>query len=236
MVPHMGRMLRLGSMTIVGLALVGSPALAKGHGGGGGGHGGGGHGGGHSGGHSGGGHHSGGSGHHSGGYVHHGGGGYVHHGGGYVHHGYTNNRGYYGGYSYWPNFYFGSGYYGNGYYNNGYYYGNGYGYSTPYSSNSYYAPTVYRTTYAAVPNIGVSEQAVTDADGQGVMIMAVTPGSAGARAGLQVGDVMHIANGYLIQQPGNLRWVAERAQGGTISLQVKSASDGQNRVYTLSGF
>ena len=179
MVSRIGRLLQLGSTAIFCFAMSAPVAMAKGgHGGGGG--------------HSSGGHHSSGSAHHSGGYAHHSR-GYVHHGGGYSPHPvYTNHSGYRGGNRYWPNYY----------HRNNYGYGNWY----PTYRSSYNTPTLaktYVTNYAAVPNIGMSEQAVVDSEGAGAQIIAILPGSSAARAGLQIGDVMPRVNGYLIQLSGN---------------------------------
>ena len=218
------------SMAALALALAfwiapGSSALARGGGHGGGGHGGGGHGG------HGGGHHSGG--YHSGG----------HHYGGYHHGGYHRNY-YYG--SYWP------GYYGG--YNYGYYPGYGYssygtGYSYPYYSyaDPYYgssAPaygystgsvTQGPTTSDTVPvqgrYLGIDEVAVVDGVTQGMQVMRVFPGSPAERAGLQVGDVIHTANGYQIQQHGNLTWIiSSLPANGILQMSVRTARDGMEHT------
>ncbi len=211
--------------------ISGPSAFAHG-GGGGGGHGGGGHGGG---GHGGGGH-SGGT--HSGGY----------HQGGY-------NRGGYGYYNgFWPGGYlgwggYGYGGYGYGYGGYGYGYGNGYGYGYPYSNYGYTSPSytyvdpAYGNAYAAqgaaapAPSqgryLGIDEQAVRDGGSQGMQVVQVYAGSPAEQAGLQVGDVIHAANGYTIQQHGNLTWViANAAPDGVLQMTVHSASDGANRLIT----
>ena len=206
-------------MTVLALALAtwivtGSSAIAKGgHGGGGGGHGGGGHGGGH-GGHGGG---------------HWGGGGY-HHGGHYYHRGYGYGYGFNGGY-YWPNYYYGSGYYG--------YPGYGYGYGYNYPSYNYgysYPNTTYGySASVADPSqgryLGIDEQPVADASGRGMQVMRVYPGSAAEKAGLQVGDVILSANGYLTQDYGNLAWIiATVPSNGTLQMNVRTARDGATHV------
>jgi hypothetical protein len=212
------RLAARGAIAALALALAimpGAPALA--HGGGGGGHGGGGHGGGHSGGH-----HSGG--HHSGGY---------HHGGHYYggHH-----YGYYG--TYWPGYYGGYGY---GYYPGYGYYGTGYSY--PYDSYGYSYPTYnYAPGYVAqgplaAPGpgryLGIEEVAVVDGAGTGMQVVAIVPGSPAERAGLQVGDVIHSANGYLTQQHGNLTWIiANLPANGVLQMNVRGGRDGVDRIFS----
>ena len=187
-----------------------------GHGGGGGGHGGGGH--------SGGGHHGGG--HYGGGY----------HRGGYYHNGYGRRRilsglllrfwllrlsrlrvrlrlsGYGNGYAY-P------------------YYNSGYTYTYPAYTYDY---SVYP---AASPSqgryLGIDEQAVADSAGPGMKVMRVYPGSPAEQAGLQPGDVILSANGYLTQQHGNLAWIiATVPANGVLQMNVRTASDGA--VHSLS--
>src|SRR5208283_1209551 len=195
------------ALSLAAWVFTGSSAFAKGGGGGGGG----GHGGG------GGGH---GGGYHGGGY-----GGYRHYPG----------RGYYSsGYSgfFFPGYFLGGYGYGNGY--SDYYYPSTYGYTDP---NTNYAPGyvypaadgtyVYPVQNATAPvttvvqptvpiavstgtqgaMLGIDEQAVVDALGQGMRVDRVYSGSPAERAGLQVGDVIHSANGYLTQIHGNLTWI-----------------------------
>jgi hypothetical protein len=219
-------------MAVLGLALAawivtGGSAFAHGGGGGGGG----GHGGGGGGGHGGGG------GGHSGG-GHYGGGGY--HGGGY-HGGYSNNGfGYYGGF--YPGYYFGSGYYGYPGYGYGSGYGTGYGY--PYHNSGYggnypaytYDNSVYPAAAPAPAQgryLGIDEQAVNDSGGPGMKVMRVYPGSPAEQAGLQPGDVIQSANGYLTQQSGNLAWIiATVPANGALQMNVRSARDGLVHVVT----
>ncbi len=204
-------------IAVLGLALAawiasGPSAFARGGGGGGGGHGGGG------GGHGGGGHSGGGHGG-RGGY-----GGY--HSGGRHYGGYGFNNGYY------PYFYFG----GNGYY--GYpYYGYGYGSNYGYYDNGYYYPNYgydYSTAAPAVypapaqgRYLGIDEQSVVDAGVQGMQVLRVYAGSAAEQAGLQAGDVIYSANGYLTQQHGNLAWIISTVPpNGVLQMNVRSARDG----------
>ncbi len=60
-----------------------------------------------------------------------------------------------------------------------------------------------------------------------MQVTAVYPGSAAAQAGLQVGDVIHSANGYLTQQHGNLTWIISNTPAnGVLQMSVRTASDG----------
>jgi PDZ domain len=237
------------ALSLAAWVFTGSSAFAKGGGGGGGGGhggGGGGHGGG-GGGHSGGGYHGGG--YRGGGYG--GQGGYRH----YPVQGYSSGySGFYfpgfylGGYGY------GNGYdYGNGYSNYGYPSTYGYGYTDPntnYAPGYVYPPAdgtyVYPVQNATPPAatvvqptvpvavstgtqgalLGIDEQSVVDALGQGMRVDRVYPGSPAERAGLQVGDVIHSANGYLTQVHGNLTWIINtQAPNGVLNLSVHRASD-----------
>ena len=61
----------------------------------------------------------------------------------------------------------------------------------------------------------------------------VYPGSPAERAGLQVGDVIHTANGYLIEQHGNLAWIiSSLPANGVLQMSVRTARDGME--HTLS--
>ena len=144
--------------------------------------------------------------------------------------------------------------YGNGYSN--YYYPSTYGYTDP---NTNYAPGyvypaadgtyVYPVQNATAPAatvvqptvpiavstgtqgamLGIDEQAVVDALGQGMRVDRVYPGSPAERAGLQVGDVIHSANGYLTQIHGNLTWIINtQAPNGVLNLSVHRASDNRD--------
>jgi hypothetical protein len=198
--------------------------------GGGGGHGGGGHGGGGHGGH-GGGHHSGG--HHSGGYYH---GGYY--SGGH-HYGYHNGYlpGYYGGYGY--GYYPGYGY---GYYGTGYsypYYNSGYSYPTYGYAPAYVTPgppaTVATPDTSQGRYLGIDEMPAVDGVVRGMQVMRVYPGSAAERAGLQAGDVIHSANGYAIQEHGNLTWVISNLPpNGVLQMSVRTARDGMEHIVSAT--
>ncbi|MBV8312156.1 MAG: PDZ domain-containing protein [Planctomycetaceae bacterium] len=238
------------ALIALGLAVwvfTGSSAFAKGggggggHGGGGGGHGGGGFGGGHMGG-----------GYHGGGY---GGRGYYRGYSGYYFPGFFlggYGLGYglgYGGYGYgngYSNYYYPYTYdYGNGYSN--YYYPYTYDYTYPTTT---YAPGyVYPVQNATAPAttvvqptvpiavstgtqgalLGIDEEPVVDRIGQGMRVARVYSGSPAERAGLQVGDVIHSANGYLTQIHGNLTWIINtQAPNGVLNLSVHRASDNRD--------
>ena len=51
------------------------------------------------------------------------------------------------------------------------------------------------------------------------------------RAGLEVGDVIHSANGYLTQIHGNLTWIINHAApDGVLKLSVRRARDGRDVI------
>jgi PDZ domain len=217
------------TLALAAWIVSGPAAFAKG-GGGGGGHGGGG--GGHGGG--GGGHGGGGGGHGGGGGAHGGYGGGGYHSGG-PHYGGNGGHGYNNGY--YPSFYFG----GNGYY--GYPgYGYGYGPTYPYYNNGYYYPNYgYDYSTAASPAVypapgqgrylGIDEQVVADAGGRGMQVVRVYAGSAAEQAGLQAGDVIYSANGYLTQEHGNLAWIiATVPPNGVLKLNFRATRDGATHV------
>ncbi len=130
----------------------------------------------------------------------------------------------------------------------GYGYGNGYAY--PYSNSGYaypnsgyvdpnygYGSPAGSPSVGMVPAqgrfLGIDEQAVVDAGVAGMQVVRVYPGSPAEQGGLQVGDVILSANGYLIERHGNLTWViANAAPDGVLNLAVRSAADGQVRRVT----
>jgi S1-C subfamily serine protease len=66
-----------------------------------------------------------------------------------------------------------------------------------------------------------------------MQVVRVHPGYPAEQAGLRVGDVILSANGYRMDQHGNLTWViANAAPDGVLNLTVRSAVDGQNRSVT----
>ena len=77
--------------------------------------------------------------------------------------------------------------------------------------------------------LGIDEEPVVDAIGQGMRVDRVYSGSPAERAGLQVGDVIHSANGYLTQIHGNLTWIINtHAPNGVLNLSVHRASDNRD--------
>jgi hypothetical protein len=89
--------------------------------------------------------------------------------------------------------------------------------------------TTVTTTAPSGMMLGIDEEAVTDAAGPGMKVVKIYPGSAAERAGLQVGDVIHSANGYLTQVHGNLRWIIDtQSPGGVLNLNIHRASDGRD--------
>ena len=52
-----------------------------------------------------------------------------------------------------------------------------------------------------------------------------------SKAGLQVGDVLISANGYLTEQRGNLAWIiANATPGKELKLVVRTAKDGKDHT------
>jgi hypothetical protein len=169
------------------------------------------------------------------------------------------NRGYASGGSGWgsPGYGYGGnryGYSGSGLAYGGYRYGNpSYGYQSAYPNSNvgpsypnpgfaynpaYVAPRTDAATMAQTAvqgrNLGINEEPAVDANNQqGMKVTNVQPGTAAARAGLQVGDVIHSANGYLTQQPGNLPWIiANKTPNNVLTMDVRAARDGQAHTIT----
>jgi len=60
-----------------------------------------------------------------------------------------------------------------------------------------------------------------------MQVVRVYAGSAAEKAGLQAGDVIYSANGYLTQEHGNLAWIiATVPPNGVLNLNVRAAHDG----------
>jgi S1-C subfamily serine protease len=79
--------------------------------------------------------------------------------------------------------------------------------------------------------LGIDEQPVVDSGGQGMQVVRIYPGTPAEQAGLQVGDVIHSANGYLTQQHGNLAWIiANTPPNGELQMNVRTARDGVDHL------
>jgi len=66
-------------------------------------------------------------------------------------------------------------------------------------------------------------------------VMGVYPGSAAERAGLQPGDVIQSANGYVTQQQGNLAWIISTVPpNGVLQMNVRKATDGAVHVVSAT--
>jgi PDZ domain len=87
----------------------------------------------------------------------------------------------------------------------------------------------------ATRSLGLEIQPVTEAGpARGLKITRMQPGSAAERAGLQVGDVIRSANGYLTEQPGNLTWIfANAAPDRVLTFSVLAAKGGEARTVSV---
>ena len=107
--------------------------------------------------------------------------------------------------------------------------------SAPMAGFGYSAPTLSAANTAVQGrgrNLGIDEEPVVEAGGvRGMKVTKVYPGTAAARAGIQVGDVIHSINGYLTQQRGNLAWIiANAAPNNVLEMKVRTARDGQEHT------
>jgi PDZ domain len=106
--------------------------------------------------------------------------------------------------------------------------GSGYTYSSAYGTVPLQATTPAASSSFLLPSLGIDEQGVSDATGSHVQVTRVHPGSPAERAGLQVGDTIISANGYLTQAPGNLAWIINHhAPNGAVSLNIRKVANGQ---------
>ena len=70
-----------------------------------------------------------------------------------------------------------------------------------------------------------------DTDRPGHAGDASLSGSAAEQAGLQAGDVIHSANGYVTQEHGNLAWIISTVpSNGVLQMNVRKVRDGATRV------
>jgi S1-C subfamily serine protease len=106
--------------------------------------------------------------------------------------------------------------------------GSGYTYSSAYGTVPLQGTTPAARSTFPVPSLGIDETKVTDATGSHIQVTRVHPGSAAEHAGLQAGDTIVKANGYLTQDPGNLAWIIHHhAPNGTVLLNIRKAANGQ---------
>ena len=145
---------------------------------------------------------------------------------------------------------YGMGGYGMGGYGMGGYGMGGYGYGYPsYGSGvaSVAAPATgfgYSPAYVAPGTtggqalangrriLGIDEEPVVLSDGRKAMkITNVYAGTGAANCGLQVGDVLISANGYLTEQRGNLAWIiANATPGSEFKMVVRTVKDGKDHT------
>jgi hypothetical protein len=119
-------------------------------------------------------------------------------------------------------------------------YGGGYSYVSRYVApgGGYVAPDSGSAKMAQTSmqgrRLGINEEPVVDTNNQrGMKVTEVQPGTAAAKAGLQVGDVIHSINGYYTQQVGNLPWIiANAAPDNILKMDVRTARDGQSHTIT----
>jgi len=182
---------------------------------------------------------------------------------GYPGYGYGYDYGYpgyglgYSGYGYgsYPGYGYGSGYYDPGYtYGTGYVYpgssyvvnsygnsgyvaapGSGYTYSSAYGTVPLQATAPAALSSFLLPSLGIDERKVSDATGSHIQVARVHPGSPAERAGLQAGDTIVSANGYVTQDPGNLAWIINHhAPNGVVSLNIRKVANGQEATVTAT--
>jgi S1-C subfamily serine protease len=84
--------------------------------------------------------------------------------------------------------------------------------------------------------LGIDEEPVVLRDGRKAMkITNVYANTGAANAGLQVGDVLISANGYLTEQRGNLAWIIGNATPGReMKLVVRTLKDGKDHTVMAS--
>jgi PDZ domain len=148
--------------------------------------------------------------------------GYYGYGSGYYYPDYTYGTGY---------VYPGSSYVVNSYGNSGYVSapGSGYTYSSAYGTVPLQATTPAAPSSFPLPSLGIDEKGVSDATGSHIQVTRVHPGSPAERAGLQVGDTIVSANGYLTQEAGNLAWIINHhAPNGVVTLNIRKVANGQD--------
>ncbi len=182
---------------------------------------------------------------------------------GYPGYGYGYGYGYpgygYGDYGYgygaYPGYGYGSSYYDPGYtYGTGYVYpgpsyivnsngnsgyvaapGSGYTYSSAYGSVPLQAAAPAAPSSFLLPSLGIDEKKMSDATGSHIQVARIHPGSPAERAGLQAGDTILSANGYLTRAPGNLAWIINHhSPNGTVILNVRQVASGESTTITAT--
>jgi S1-C subfamily serine protease len=79
--------------------------------------------------------------------------------------------------------------------------------------------------------LGIDEQPAVDSGGRGMQVVQVYAGTPAQQAGLQVGDVIHSANGYLTQEHGNVVWIiANTPANGELRMNVRTVRDGADHL------
>ena len=171
--------------------------------------------------------------------------GYPGYGLGYSGYGYGSYPGYsYGSGYYYPDYTYGTGYVYpgssylvNSYGNSGYVAapGSGYTYSSAYGTVPLQATTPAAPASFPLPSLGIDEEKVSDATGSHIQVTRIHPGSPAERAGLQAGDTIVSANGYLTQEAGNLAWIINHhAPNGVVTLNVRKVASGQDATVNVT--
>ena len=107
--------------------------------------------------------------------------------------------------------------------------GSGYTYSSAYGTVPLQATTPAAPSSFPLPSLGIDEEKVSDATGSHIQVTRVHPGSPAERAGLQAGDTIVSANGYLTQEAGNLAWIINHhAPNGVVTLNIRKVANGQD--------
>jgi hypothetical protein len=135
------------------------------------------------------------------------------------------------------------------------YNGYGYGYTYPgyvasyptsngtFSYTAGYAAPAVETSVAAgtpsmnpEPSLGVDTKEVVEPNGHRAMqVSKVYANTAAEQAGLQTGDVIRSANGYMTQVPGNLAWIIDNAAPDKVlKMTVLAAKDGREHMVTAT--
>jgi hypothetical protein len=85
------------------------------------------------------------------------------------------------------------------------------------------------------PGLGVDIQEAVEPNGQRVTrVTKVYPDTPAAKAGMQEGDSIRSANGYLTQVPGNLTWIIENAASDRALRMAVVSQDGRERTVTAN--